>query len=655
MKVLLFTHSYGPHGAAVMLFSLARYWIQKMGWHIDALVIQDLPSSDIQLLKASGIGQIDSLVPNHGYDFVLINTLIDAPYIELLSSALPVVLWVHEGTTVVNNKNPAVTSWSRWFAMCHRVIFQSKWQSEIVFCDFLREMPADRINIIPNGLPDIGLEFRTSKIHNPFRIISVGSLYGRKRQGDLAQAVVEISSRHNVTCDFVGDVQAIDTLGYENVQLMRSHSALHIKGAMLRQDTLERVRDSDIFVLCSGDESQPLTPLESAMLGVPVILADLEVYRYFGWKHEENCLMYPVGNVSILSECVERLINDGTLYKKLAHAGIKFATEFDMSHFLNLMTQMAVETAQSKSSQQFMNMKPLNKEAHMKQVLMKGNSVQNKSIEFQKNNMNSLNKSFNQLVQTRYGPMLYNRFDQYVGGSLAAYGEFSEGEAAMFSQLVGNGNIVVEAGANIGAHTVHLAQMVGEQGAIYAFEPQRVVFQTLCANLALNQLVNVTARQQGLGRNASEMVLPNVDPRVENNFGGLSLLQNVPGEKVSIVTIDSLALPRCDLIKVDVEGMEEEVIAGALNTIAKFRPTLYLENDRAEKSASLIRFLQSLNYKIWWHLSPLFNPNNFAKNSTNIFGGIVSINILCQPAESAKPVTGLREILDANEQWNRPA
>ncbi len=260
---------------------------------------------------------------------------------------------------------------------------------------------------------------------------------------------------------------------------------------------------------------------------------------------------------------------------------------------------------------------------------------------------------FNQLTQTRYGPLLYNRFDKYVGGSIAAYGEFSEGEAAMFSQLVGFGHLVVEAGANIGAHKVHLAKLVGEQGAVFAFEPQRIVFQTLCANIALNQLVNVVTCQQGLGRQFGEMVLPNVDPRLENNFGGLSLLTEGDGEKVGIVTIDSLGLQRCNLIKVDVEGMEEEVISGAVNTIAKFRPILYLENDRAEKSASLIRFLQSLNYRVWWHLSPLFNPDNFAKNSQNIFGGVVSTNILCQPAESARPVAGLREILDENDRWDK--
>jgi FkbM family methyltransferase len=263
------------------------------------------------------------------------------------------------------------------------------------------------------------------------------------------------------------------------------------------------------------------------------------------------------------------------------------------------------------------------------------------------------NNEFNRLAQTRYGPLLYNRFDQYVGGSIAAYGEFSEGEAAMFGQLVGTGGVVVEAGANIGAHTVHLAKRVGETGAVYAFEPQRIVFQTLCANLALNQLVNVIARQQGCGRQAGEMVLPNVDPRAINNFGGLSLLTEGRGEKVEIVTIDSLELTRCNLIKVDVEGMEEEVIAGAVNTIARLRPVLYLENDRTEKSASLIRYLQSLDYRIWWHLSPLFNTDNFAKNSNNIFGNIVSINILCQPAETARPVAGLREITDANEKWDQ--
>ena len=261
--------------------------------------------------------------------------------------------------------------------------------------------------------------------------------------------------------------------------------------------------------------------------------------------------------------------------------------------------------------------------------------------------------AFNVLVKTRLGPMLVNRNDRYVGQSLIAYGEMCEGEAALFRQLVGPGGVAIEAGANIGAHTLLLSQLVGEQGIVLAYEPQRIVFQTLCANLALNQCLNVVARQQGLGRVAGQMVLPAVDPRLPNNFGGLSLLAEGGGERVGVVTLDELDLQRCDFLKADVEGMEVDVLAGARQTLTRCRPILYLENDRAEHSAALIELLFSLDYRVWWHVTPLFNPQNFAGNPNNIFGGTVSINVLCQPRQSSRPVSGLREIISPDDHWNR--
>ena len=259
---------------------------------------------------------------------------------------------------------------------------------------------------------------------------------------------------------------------------------------------------------------------------------------------------------------------------------------------------------------------------------------------------------FNVLTNTRLGPMLANRNDRYVGQSILAYGEFSEGEAQMFRQLVGAGDVVIEAGANIGAHTLLLSRLVGAAGLVVAYEPQRIVFQTLCGNLALNQCLNVMARQQGLGSGAGQMVLPGVDPRQVNNFGGLSLLAQGPGEKVDIATIDSLGLPACKLIKADVEGMEADVILGAKDTLARCRPLLYLENDRAEKSPALIALILSLGYRLWWHVTPLYNPDNFLKNPNNVFGGTVSINILCQSNEAARPVAGMREITHPGDAWN---
>ena len=83
------------------------------------------------------------------------------------------------------------------------------------------------------------------------------------------------------------------------------------------------------------------------------------------------------------------------------------------------------------------------------------------------------------LKACRHGLMLYFNTDLYVGDSITKYGEWAEVETELFSKLVQPGMTVVEAGANIGTHTLALANMVGPAGRVYAFEPQRRIFQLL--------------------------------------------------------------------------------------------------------------------------------------------------------------------------------
>ena len=253
---------------------------------------------------------------------------------------------------------------------------------------------------------------------------------------------------------------------------------------------------------------------------------------------------------------------------------------------------------------------------------------------------------FNQLAQTRHGVLLYNRFDQYVGASIRKYGEFSAGESDIFAKLIPPGSIVLEVGANIGAHTVELSRLVGPQGAVIAFEPQRAVFQTLCANIALNSCANVHAFQAAVGAEPGEITVPYLPPNQTANFGGLSLLGATQGERVPLRKLDDLGLSACHFMKIDVEGMEVEALRGGANLVAQHRPTLYAENDRKERSAELISLLLSWNYRLYWHMPPLYSPNNFAGDPENIFGNIVSINMLCLPAERNITVQGLTEITE---------
>jgi len=225
--------------------------------------------------------------------------------------------------------------------------------------------------------------------------------------------------------------------------------------------------------------------------------------------------------------------------------------------------------------------------------------------------------------------MLFNTNDIYIGRSLQFYGEYSEGECEVFRQLVRPGWTLLELGANIGAHTVCLAKLVGPRGRVIAFEPQRVVFQTLCANVALNDFQNVECHQQAVGGKSGSVIMPRMDYTKEFNFAGISVGMTSEGELVSLTTVDELELKACHFIKVDIEGMEEQALQGASETIRRFKPFLYLENDRKEKSDSLIRTINDLGYRMYWHVPPLFNPLNFAGNSDNVFGGMTSRNMLC--------------------------
>lgn len=263
-------------------------------------------------------------------------------------------------------------------------------------------------------------------------------------------------------------------------------------------------------------------------------------------------------------------------------------------------------------------------------------------------NLLSHSKGFNRCVFAREGYTVYNHHDIYIGQAIERYGEYSLAEAEVLTALVRPGAVVVEAGANIGVHTQALARAVGSEGFVYAYEPQRIVFQTLCANLALNSLMNVDARHAALGREPGYVRIPDIDYARPDNFGGISLERFSQGRKVRIVVLDEdVETERLDLLKVDVEGMELEVLEGAGKLIRRFRPVLYVENDRQEKSEALIAHLLGLNYRLYWHFPPLFNENNFYRNPQNTLGNVVSVNMLCVPREAGHQINGAQEITDA--------
>jgi FkbM family methyltransferase len=258
--------------------------------------------------------------------------------------------------------------------------------------------------------------------------------------------------------------------------------------------------------------------------------------------------------------------------------------------------------------------------------------------------LSRIDPAFNRLKDCRHGRLLYNHHDLFIGRSLDLYGEYSEAEFHLFDELLNPGDGIVEVGANIGSLTVPLARKVGNTGGVFAFEPQRLCFQTLCANVALNSLINVWAYNVACGQTTGSVRVPMLNPSVDYNFGQLAVAGQQQGDFIACIPLDSFGIPKCRLLKVDVEGMELDVLRGATQLISRFQPAIYVENDRPEKSDELVRLIQSLNYELYWHRPALFNPNNFLNNPDNIFGTIVSLNMLCVPRSANPHIEGLEPV-----------
>jgi FkbM family methyltransferase len=233
-----------------------------------------------------------------------------------------------------------------------------------------------------------------------------------------------------------------------------------------------------------------------------------------------------------------------------------------------------------------------------------------------------------EIKRCRYGTMTYPAHDRYVGRSLHVYGEYADLELDFLRLLLRPGDIAVDVGANIGAMTVGLAERVGPKGRVHAFEPQGPIYEVLRANTA--PFPNVTNHRAAAGAAPGTIRVPPRDYDSVGNFGGVAL-GGGEGDEVPVVTIDSLNLPHLRLMKIDVEGMEIDVLRGAAQTIGRCQPALFVENDRDDRSEALISHIFSLGYRLWWHLTPLFRPDNFSQHAEDVFGNVWSCNMIGFP------------------------
>ncbi len=157
---------------------------------------------------------------------------------------------------------------------------------------------------------------------------------------------------------------------------------------------------------------------------------------------------------------------------------------------------------------------------------------------------------------------------------VAAGGVWEEYFIELMAKHIQPGTAAVDIGAYIGTHSLAMSRLVGPKGRVFAFEPQKKVFRELAHNLIANNVQNVVPLRFALGE-ADRLI------EMDKPVDGLEGLVKVGrgGDPVELRTLDSFHLQRVSFLKIDVEGYEDPVLAGARQTLAENgNPPILIEN-----------------------------------------------------------------------------
>lgn len=162
------------------------------------------------------------------------------------------------------------------------------------------------------------------------------------------------------------------------------------------------------------------------------------------------------------------------------------------------------------------------------------------------------------------------------------------------------GMTIYDVGGNRGQMAMFFSIQTGPTGKVVSFEPVPANFDVLQEHVSENQLTNVTVMNVALDETIGERAFVfDQHDHTMGSFDGLAV--KLPGRSPSLnvkcETIDHLvatSLPPPDLIKIDVEGAGARVIAGAVQTLDRFRPRLYIELHATDEEAPELRLLGEL-------------------------------------------------------------
>jgi FkbM family methyltransferase len=201
--------------------------------------------------------------------------------------------------------------------------------------------------------------------------------------------------------------------------------------------------------------------------------------------------------------------------------------------------------------------------------------------------------------------------------SIWLLGSFEPGTVRTYRKVIRAGDTVLDIGANIGAHTLHLAQCVGPAGRVVAFEPTDYAFAKLVRNTALNpelaqriqccqyMLVDAERQRAPTGPLYSSWPLERDDAAKHNLHQGRLMPTSGASARTLDAAVTALGLTRLDCIKLDIDGFECQMFRGAREVLTRWHPTIIMElapyvlEEQGASLAELVQLLRDFGYALY--------------------------------------------------------
>jgi len=207
-------------------------------------------------------------------------------------------------------------------------------------------------------------------------------------------------------------------------------------------------------------------------------------------------------------------------------------------------------------------------------------------------------------------------------------GAYEENLCCFLQRTIPEDAVCYDIGANIGYHTLIMARSADKGGLVYAFEPIPEVCEVLIRNAKINSLHNIVTVNKVVSRESGTLsLIRNID--IDQAVLAPETKKNNPLNETitcAATTIDEFVATgnrAPSFLKIDVEGAEVEVLAGAINTLRRYHPVIVCETHGEARAGGVYEILIDLNYELFCVNADVVPIDSIAQMPDNMYEGHV--------------------------------